>query len=145
MRDHYLANSLLVVVSLLSAGCNTGYTKSNGKWTYIIINEAVGREVRAIDADVTTFKVHPNPAYASDKNHVYRYGLVLEGFDGATYRQLPDGEYSIDANGVYWWDSLIEAADPNSFRVLKGPYSRDDKHVFCGTLRMNVEDPINSK
>src|SRR5687767_959255 len=113
-----MARLLLLTAVLLSVGCSTGYTKSNGKWTYIVINQAVGREVREIDADVATFKVHPNPAYASDKNHVYKSGFVLEGFDGATYRQFPNSDFAIDANGVYWHDAIVLGADRDSFRVL---------------------------
>lgn len=53
--------ALLGLCITVSAGCSTGYTKSGGTWSYIVLNEAVGREVRKIDADAKTFHVLADP------------------------------------------------------------------------------------
>ena len=36
--------------------------------------------------------------------------------------------------------TTIIDADPKSFKLLKFPYSRDNNHIFCGTLPMKVID-----
>lgn len=136
--------SLLIPI-ICSVGCDTGYTKSDGKWTYVVVNGAVGREVLEIDADVETFEVLSDPEYAKDKDRVFRCGRVLEGADGATYRRLGEHGFAIDAKHAYYRDSIIAGADVDSFRLLTFPYARDDTHVYCGSLRMVVESVENFK
>ncbi|WP_165251315.1 DKNYY domain-containing protein [Paludisphaera soli] len=135
--------STLALACAASSGCGTGYTKSGGEWSYVILNESVGREVRKVDADVATFRVLEDPKYARDKNHVYRSGLVLEGFDGGSFEFLPGCNYARDRNHVYYRDSIVVDADRDTFRVLGFPYGRDAKNVYCGSLRMNVERPAD--
>lgn len=127
-----------------AVGCSSGYTESGGTWSYIALN-GNGREVRKIDADVATFQVLSDPAYAKDKNHVYKYGNTLEGFDGATFEFLTGNDYSRDAHHVYYRDSIVLDADATTFRVLGFPYGRDANHIYCGSLRMNVENPDEFK
>lgn len=138
------ARAAIASVLLLLAGCSTGYTKVDGQWSYIAMR-SFDREVRKMDVDEATFEVLADPDYARDKNHVFRYGFVLEGFDGASYRMLEDTSYAVDARHVYFRDSVIVGADIATFRVIGFPYSRDAMHVFCGALRMNVEDPGSFK
>lgn len=133
------------IVACALTGCSTGYKKSGGGWTYIVINEAVGREVRKIDADVETFRVLADPDYARDKNHVYKYGFALEGIDGASFEFLEGNNYARDANHIYYRDCIVLDADRDSFRVLEFPYSRDDENIYCGSLRMNVDNPNHFK
>ncbi len=128
-------------VSLLLCGCGTGYVKSGNNWTYVVVNEAVGREVHKINADAATFRVLENPVFACDKNHVYKFGYVVPGLDGATFKFLDGKNYSQDASHIYFEESIISDADPASFEILAYPYSRDAKHVYCGSLRMNVALP----
>jgi len=139
--------SLLLWLSLAvtQLGCSSGYTKIDGKWCYVIINEAVGREVRRIDADDSTFEVLADPEYARDKNHAYRYGRPLKDIDGSSYRLLSDSRWAVDRNGAYYQDHKIPGADTSSFEALGRTYGRDRSAVFCGTLRMDVEEPARFK
>jgi len=137
-----IAASLLV---LMATGCSTGYTKVDGEWTYIVINEAVGREVRKINADNATFHVLDDPDYATDKDHVYKCGVVLDGMDGSTFEFFGGNNYARDSKHIYYRDSVVLGADSATFRVLDFPYARDADNVYCGSLRMNVEDPNQFK
>lgn len=133
------------LLALTTTGCNTGYTKIDGEWTYIVINEAVGREVRKINADNGTFHILDDPDYAADKNHVYKYGVVLDGMDGSTFEFYGGNNYARDSKHIYYRDSVVLDADLATFRVLDFPYARDAHNVYCGSLRMNVDDPNQFK
>ncbi|WP_165069861.1 DKNYY domain-containing protein [Paludisphaera rhizosphaerae] len=132
---------ILILACLVAAGCTTGYVKSGGEWTYVTINESIGREVRKVDADVATFRVLAAPGYACDKAHVYKAGVVLEGFDGATFEFLKGDRYARDKNHIYFDDSIVQDADRDTFQVLGRQYARDARNVYDGSLRMNVAHP----
>lgn len=142
-----LRRLMFIGIILLAAqvGCSTGYTKMDGKWCYVVINESVGREVREMNADESTFEVLADPEYARDKNHAYRFGRVLEDIDGSSYHLLSDTRYAADRNGVYYKDHKIPGADPKTFEIIGHPYSRDQENVYCGNLEMNVAQPENFK
>lgn len=136
---------LLIPAILLLAGCGrTGYFKSDGDWHYGF-RAGSGYETRSLNADLETFRILGNSGYACDRNHVYKYGIVLNGMDGASYELLEGNNYARDRNYIYYRDSIVLNADRNSFRVLEFPYSRDDKNIYCGSLRMNVDNPDDFK
>lgn len=143
MKRESRSCTLVSLVCLVLTGCSTGYTKSGDQWTYIVINEAVGRKVLKINADVATFRILEDPEYACDKNHVYKSGTILEGFDGASFEFFGGNQYARDKNHIYFKDSIVVGADRNTFRVLGYPYARDAKNIYCGCLRMNVVRPEN--
>lgn len=135
---------LLTGFALLTAsGCTTGYTEIDGEWCFVVINEAVGREVRKMDADKATFEILDVEGYARDKNHVYRSGLVVEGLDGATFEFVSGEQYYKDKDAVYLYGKTIPDADPATFKIISTPYCRDAASVYCGNLKMNVEHPQN--
>jgi hypothetical protein len=131
---------LLTCVFLALTGCDRGYTKKGEKWTYIVINEAVGKEVRELDVDPHSFVVFPDSEYAKDNKHAFHCGRQLEGVDGATFELLGELGFSKDARQVFYRNHVIVGADPGSFRLLEFPYARDDDHVYCGSLRMVIEN-----
>ncbi len=57
MKNAALRLSFIAMTTVMLIGCGSGYTKSGGQWTFININEAVGREVRKMDADIPTVRV----------------------------------------------------------------------------------------
>jgi hypothetical protein len=128
----------LFCIILIFSGCNTGYRKVDGKWSYVTWDEGHGYRSNPLGADDVTFKVLGNKEYAKDKNNVYYKGSLLVGADAGTFVLLKSGPYAKDKNHVYLLDTVIVNADPNSFTEIEYPYSRDKKGVYCGTLQMNV-------
>ncbi len=70
------------------------------------------------DCDALSFKIlTPVGRYAQDKQHVYYWGLKLEGSDSKTF-ELLDPPYSRDAKQVYAGARVIPGADPAGFEVV---------------------------
>ena len=67
-------------------------------------------------------------------------GLALAGADPATFKVLAEVDYATDARHVYVRGFEIRGADANSFRVITGPYARDQSRLYCGNVPMKVAD-----
>jgi hypothetical protein len=128
----------LFCVALMFSGCNTGYRKVDGKWSYVTWDEGHGNRTKPLEADDATFKVLDNKEYATDKNNVYYKGHIIVGADAGTFVLLKGGPYAKDKDHIYLLDTIVINADPSSFTELGYPYARDKKNVYCGTLPMNV-------
>jgi DKNYY family protein len=123
---------------LIFSGCNTGYKKVGGKWSYVIWDEGHGYRTTPLGADDATFTVLDNKEYAKDKNNVYYKGSRIVRADAGTFVLLKGGPYARDKNHVYLLDTIVINADPNSFTEIEYPYAKDMKGVYCGTLPLNV-------
>jgi len=81
-----------------------------------------------VGADLETFEVLGDSFVAKDKDHAYRSGQVVDGFDAATTKLLlhdPYGyQFTSDRNGVYVSGLKFLHADPADFTM------RDNR---CGT------------
>lgn len=128
----------LLFVILLFSGCNTGYRKVEGRWSYVTWDEAHGYTTKPLGADEATFNVLGNKQYAKDKNNVYYQGRPIDKADASTFVMIKGGPYSKDKNHVYLLDTIVINADPNTFTVINYPYARDKKGVYCGTVPVNV-------
>ena len=71
---------------------------------------------------------------------IYEGSHVLATADSATFESLADAEYGKDGHAVYILGHTIPGADPKSFRVIRSPYSRDNRRVYCGNVPMDVAD-----
>jgi hypothetical protein len=130
----------LFCIVLIFSGCNTGYRKVDGKWSYVTWDEGHGYRTNPLGADDATFKVLDNKEYAKDKNNVYYKGSLLVGADAGAFALLKGGPYAKDKNHVYLLDTTVINADPASFAEIGYPYGKDKKSVYCGTLPMNVNN-----
>jgi hypothetical protein len=130
----------LACIVLIFSGCNTGYRKVDGKWSYVTWDEGHGYRTNPLGADDATFKVLDNKEYAKDKKTVYYKGDSIGGADSGTFVLLKSGPYGKDKNHVYLLDTVIVNADPNSFIDIEYPYAKDEKSIYCGTLPMNVKN-----
>jgi hypothetical protein len=106
-------------------------------------NQAYYPNCRIIEgADGSSFQVIQVGTYAKDKNHVYRYGIVISGADAPTFQILGDS-YMKDKNNVYFAThthdevkseiyevNKIDGADTNSFTVLKDGFAQDKNHKY---------------
>ncbi|QDV79691.1 DKNYY domain-containing protein [Botrimarina mediterranea] len=133
------SNLLPLFALLLVTGCDSGYQKINGKWNYVVINAAVGRQVHPINADVGTFEVLSDPSYAKDSKNVYVNGRPFVEADASTFELRGRDGFAIDKHHAYFLQRIISGADLGSFRLLTFPYARDDEHIYCGSLRIPVE------
>jgi hypothetical protein len=130
----------LFCIILILSGCNTGYRKVDGKWSYVTWDEGNGYRTKPLGADDSTFKVLSNGEYAKDKDNVFYQGRPIVGADADSFVLLKGGPYANDKNRVYLLDTIIVEADPTSFKQIEYPYARDKKSIYCGTLRMNVKN-----
>jgi len=133
-----LAFPLLVVACL--AGCDVGYKKVGGKWSYVTWDEANGRNVAPLDADDATFTVMKKGKYAKDKDRVYYRWVEIPGADPATFELLDDEDYAKDKEHVYYRQFQVIQADPATFRVIETPYGKDTADAYCGTVPMDVHN-----
>jgi hypothetical protein len=120
-----------------------GYQKSGGAWVYVTWDTGSGRVAHDIKgADASTFEILSADNYARDKEHVYFKMHRLDNADPSTFVVVSDlvYVYGKDRNRVWLRDVLVRDADPATFETLRFPYARDRSHVFCGTLRMKVQD-----
>jgi hypothetical protein len=130
----------LVCIVLIFSGCNTGYRKVEGKWSYVTWDEGNGYRTKPLGADDATFKLLGNKEYAKDKNNVYYKGRLIVVADAGTFALLKGGPYAKDKNHVYLLDTTVINADPTSFAEIGYPYGKDKQRIYCGTVPMNVKN-----
>ncbi len=136
---------LILLTFFLLTSCQEGYKKENGEWVWISYDEAVGRRITKVEsADIETFKILENKNYAVDKNAVYYMTRQIKNANPKTFSILTNNGYSKDDKKVFLdWDEVVNA-NPKTFQLLKFPYSKDNNHVFCGTLPLQLpKDEIN--
>ena len=112
------------------------------KWSdddcWAIDGHAAYYDSTRFDVDIATFKVR-SWCHATDKDHVYRYGRILEGADPATYEEEWKGYYSRDKAHIWYIGELIEDADYATF-VVDGDSDAHDAHgKFHGARRITNE------
>lgn len=130
---------LLSLLLLLCSSCGDGYRKRHGQWAWVTIGPSFNKTVNWIyPVDKKTFKVLSDERYAKDKDHVFYMGRMIEYADPKTFQLLERHGYAKDKNSAFLDCEKVIFADPASFEVLEFPYARDAKHVFCGTLPMNM-------
>ena len=91
------------------------------------------REVK--EADYETFKLSKvDVDYASDKNHVYYKGTILENIDPLTHEVISNGVKSdgfvLDKNGIYYYGQKLDGADPKSYKK-NGYYIISNNMIFA--------------
>lgn len=86
-------------------------------------------------ADPASFKVR-NWAVAADKNHVYRFGELLEHADPATYEEGWNDLYSHDKSHIWYCGELLSDADYATFKVDKDGTAHDKYGSFIGAERV---------
>jgi hypothetical protein len=92
-----------------------------------------------------TERSQPNPPGKSDysvegSKVTYHGWQVVAAADPSTFEVLPEVEFAKDKQRVYVLGYVIPGADPKTFRVIKGPYSRDGSTAYCGNIPMKVQD-----
>src|SRR5699024_10470882 len=98
---------------LLFCSCSN-YTVKDGKVYYIIRNEAVGKELKPINANPETFEILEYGRYAKDENSVFYKGLKLKGADAKTFVAL-DEFYGKDKNTAWYAENQIKGSDSKTF------------------------------
>ncbi|MDC0008168.1 DKNYY domain-containing protein [bacterium] len=92
------------------------------------------------DADPESFKLLEKNQFATDKDHVYYYGLKMKGADPKTFVIVND-HYSSDANHIFHNHFQIEGADLESFEILRNDrYAKDKNHFYDGALQLDPSD-----
>jgi hypothetical protein len=131
-----LAGALLVVTII--QGCSvffkSGYIKNKGSWSYVAYDESSWRRNVSLTVDSSSFKILSNVDFAKDKLNVFYKGNKILDADSASFIVLDKYGYSKDSKSVFIDQYKIINANPNKFEIIVPPYSRDDTHVFCGTL-----------
>ena len=94
------------------------------------------------DADPASFKVLGDSFVAKDKNHAFRSGEILEGYDAASLELIlhNDAGYQIfsDKNGIHVNKMTFPRAKPGQAEVI------DNRTVKVGNLILLVEDSRNT-
>ncbi len=130
--------AILGVISILIS-CSSGYKKENGKWAWISYDEGAGKRIRYIEqVDNETFTLLENTDYALDKYSVYKEGRVLQYADPKTFKVINDRGYSKDSLNVFLDLEKVINANPLNFEILDWPYSKDNRHIFCGNLPLDL-------
>jgi len=99
--------------------------------------------------------------YAKDKNCVYYENFegktkIIKKADVETFISYGDAYFASDKNHVYANGRIIKKANPQTWRkftdIPLSYYSRDDSHVYCGNVEMEVDYesfevilPVNAK
>ena len=129
---------ILLIFILVS--CDSGYQKENGKWVWISYDEAVGKRITQIDEhDIESFKVLKNSNYARDKNSVFYIGRIIKDANPENFETINKDGYSKDRKYVFLDEEKIVHANPKSFKLLEFPYSKDENHIFCGTIPIDLK------
>ncbi|MBA4016517.1 MAG: hypothetical protein C0483_04960 [Pirellula sp.] len=123
-------------------GCgprSSGYQKSGGHWSYVSMT---GNGLYATDlgADSETFVVFNPHGYAKDKQTVWYSGTRVRDIDAASFVALPGETFGRDNLHVFIRGHVIPGADPDTYAVIGGPYGRDKSSVFCGNVKMRVQN-----
>lgn len=138
----YIVSATALLVFVWS-GCSrqTGYIGSEGNWQFVeragIGDKPVSRQ---INVDASTFQVLANSQYAKDESTVFFQGRTVEGAHCETFDVFDADGYAFDKDQVYLYKYVIHGADPETFQPLSFPFGKDKANVFCGTVRMNVDD-----
>lgn len=134
----------VTIGSLIASGCGTsisgskGYEKIDGQWAWVATN-VNGTSVAKIDADVDTFEILKDIRYGKDQYRVFRRATVIRGADPANFVLLSTIDYAKDKAHVFLQEHQIHGADPSSFKVIRYPFGRDARQVYCGTVPMAVD------
>ncbi len=126
-------------MTILLIGCSEGYKKVDGRWAYVSYDEGVGKRVKHLNVDETTFGILRNKDYAKDKDNVFLTYGVIDNADPQSFYVIGNG-YAADKTNVYLDRQTLINANPKSFEQLGFPYSRDSKNVFCGTITLDISD-----
>ncbi|MBX2928013.1 MAG: DKNYY domain-containing protein [Saprospiraceae bacterium] len=134
-----MKNTLLFFAFLFFISCNEGYRKQNGQWAWVTYRESFKKKVAWVyPVDKKTFKVLSDKRYAKDKDRVFYTGREIKDADPRSFKVIDKYGYAKDRNNVFLDREKVIFAKPGSFEVLEFPYARDENHVFCGTLPMNL-------
>ncbi|MDR3286462.1 MAG: DKNYY domain-containing protein, partial [Prevotellaceae bacterium] len=88
MTNKTVLKLFICILTAIFTSCNkSGYKKIDGKMYYYTWNYQSGDHKREVkDADLATFTVNKeHNEYASDKNHIYVWGNVIET-DASTFK-----------------------------------------------------------
>lgn len=130
-----------ILLFLFLTSCQSGYRKEGGVWVWVSYDESVGKRVRMVDKhDAGSFKVLKNKDFAVDKNAAFYVGRLIGGADPSTFEVVHKSGYSKDKTRVFLDDQMVVFADPATFKVLEFPYSKDNKHIFCGNIPLIISD-----
>src|SRR5699024_2661966 len=132
-------NILCGFLVLLFCSCSH-YKVEDGKVYYIIRNEAVGKELKPINADAETFEILDYERYAKDKKFVFYNGVELVGADAKTFVAL-DKFYGKDKNIAWYAEDPIKGSESESFQIINAYYSRDANDVYWIIHPLNVVNP----
>ena len=92
------------------------------------------------DADSESFKLLEKNQFATDKDHVYYYGLKMKGADPKTFVIVND-HYSRDANHIFHNSHQIKGADLKSFEILGNDrYAKDKNHFYDCERQLDPSD-----
>lgn len=137
------------------SGCSDSgpYQKESGIWFNVGHCELQTLR-RKLKPQPESLKIlNQNPDFAKSPEHVYYYDRVLNDIDAKSFVFF-NKTYSKDKNRVYILKegSLypVADADPSSFKAINSLqsmvdidshcYGKDSKHVFCGSIAMNLTD-----
>lgn len=135
-----------IVLILVLVSCHSGYKKENGQWMWVSYDESAGRRVSQIDEhDSESFFVLKNDKYAKDKSSVFYVGNIIQNADPKSFEVINKNGYSKDKQNVFLGEEKVIFANPKTFEILEFPYSKDDKHIFCGTLPLKIEENMISE
>lgn len=135
----------VAIGSLIASGCGAsisgskGYKQIDGQWAWVATN-VNGTSTATIDADADTFEILTDIRYGKDKYRVFRRATVIRGAEPATFELLSTIDYAKDKAHVFLQEHQIPGADPSSFKVIRYPFGRDARRVYCGTVPMAVEN-----
>jgi hypothetical protein len=140
---------LKLVICILTAiftSCDrSGYKKIDGKMYHYTWNYQTGDHKREVKgADLATFKVNKEYGdYATDKNHIYFFGNVIDA-DINTFKIIKSkGSFATDKRHVFHGSQILQDADPLTFQIVdeNRSYVRDATHVYLHSKLLEGADP----
>ncbi|GAB3647742.1 hypothetical protein GCM10028791_10290 [Echinicola sediminis] len=138
MKTKFLS---LICLLLLLFSCYSRYQKEDGVWAWVTKHPDTGKRITSLEGlDPDSFTLLENSKYARDKHSVYYKGKPIFMADPVSFAVLNDSGYSKDNKNVYFETEKIILANPASFQFLAFPYSKDESHVFCGTLPLLLNE-----
>ncbi|MFK7923429.1 MAG: DKNYY domain-containing protein [Bacteroidia bacterium] len=131
---------LIVLVGILAFYWKSAYKFEDGVWGWVSYDEAVGKRVVKLAAvDNESFQCLSDKRYAKDKNQVFYLGGPILGADPDTFQVLSRNGYAKDKQHVFLDRTKVVLAEPDTFCLLRFPYSKDAKRIFCGTIPLKLE------
>lgn len=133
---------LLPICLLLSLfSCYSRYQKEDGVWVWATKHPDTGKRITSLEGlDPESFTILENSKYALDKHSVYYKGKSIFKADPFSFEVINDSGYSKDDKNVYFETEKIILANPATFQFLSFPYSKDNHHIFCGTLPLVLNE-----